>query len=74
MRVCDVHQQEEVFWGEAEGLAGAELWVQLEPVVGALMSLSLNYRGCLRNPTARNPRDDIISEPKLVEFESVTFG
>jgi hypothetical protein len=52
---------------DTEGLAGARLWVQLGPVVGTLMSLSVNNRGCLGYPTASSPREEnILSMLNLV--------
>jgi hypothetical protein len=63
------------FWGKLRAELGLRLWVQLGSMVEALMSLSVNYRGCLEYPTASSPRGDgIMSVPNLVEYAFVTFG
>jgi hypothetical protein len=40
--------------------AGAWLWAQLGPMVGAVMSPMVNKRGCLGYPVASSAREDDI--------------
>jgi hypothetical protein len=47
---------------ETEGSARSWLWVQLGPVEGTWLSLSVNDKGCLVCPAASSPRkEDIMS-------------
>jgi hypothetical protein len=60
---------------ETEGLAGAQLQVQLEPVEGAQMFLMLNDSGHIGYPAARSPREeDIMPMLNLVRHKFMPFS
>jgi hypothetical protein len=56
-------------------LAGAQLRVQMDPVVGAPMSLLQKYWEHLGiSPSVTQKNDDILSLPNLIGQVSMTFG